>query len=76
MPRLNCTFERFIAILEAHGFALHRHEGTSHRQYRGIVSGQIRLVTVAAHRMADTIKPGTLASMIRQSGLPKALFRS
>src|SRR5574337_1294252 len=30
---------------------------------------------VAAHRMSDDIRPGTLPSMIRQSGLPKRLFR-
>ena len=75
MPRLSCTFDRFIAILLAYGFVLQRHEGTSHRHYRGVVGGQVRYVTVAAHRLADTIKPGTLGSMIRQSGLPKALFR-
>ncbi len=33
------------------------------------------MVSVACHRESDDIKPGTLASMIRQSGLPKKLFR-
>ncbi|MGA9826644.1 MAG: type II toxin-antitoxin system HicA family toxin [Methylocystis sp.] len=33
------------------------------------------LVTVAAHSYSDEIKPGTLAAMIRQSGLPRNLFR-
>ncbi|MBX9730270.1 MAG: type II toxin-antitoxin system HicA family toxin [Sphingomonas sp.] len=54
---------------------LHRHDGGSHRQYRGEIGGKVRLVTVAAHRLSDDIKPGTLDSMIRQSGLSKALFR-
>lgn len=76
MPRLVCTFERFIAILEANGFQLHRHDGTSHRQYRGVVGGDVKFVTVAAHRMSDDIKRGTLSSMIRQSGLNKSLFRN
>lgn len=76
MPRLSCSFDRFIAIIEAHGFSLHRHDGGSHRHYRGTVNGEVRLVTVAAHRLSDDIKPGTLNAMIRQSGLPKALFRN
>lgn len=47
----------------------------SHAIYRGKTNGEVRLVTVAAHRMTDDIEPGTLGSMIRQSGLPKNLFR-
>lgn len=75
MPRLNCTFREFIAIILRHGFALGRHEGTSHRIYRGVVDGEPRIVVVAAHNLHDEIKPGTLDAMIRQSGLPKKLFR-
>jgi len=75
MPRLNCTFDRFIAILEQHGFALHRHGATSHRRYRGVIDGEVRFVDVAYHRITDAIRTGTLNSMIRQSGLPKRLFR-
>jgi predicted RNA binding protein YcfA (HicA-like mRNA interferase family) len=74
LPRLKCTFREFIAIIESHYFKEVRQEG-SHRRYQGIVGGQIRLVTVAFHSIGDEIKPGTLASMIRQSGLPKQLFR-
>ena len=75
MPRLNCSFERFIAIIEHHGFVLHRHGATSHRRYRGVIQGEVRFVDVAFHRIGDPIRQGTLNSMIRQSGLPKALFR-
>jgi predicted RNA binding protein YcfA (HicA-like mRNA interferase family) len=74
VPRLKCTFREFIAIIEAHGFALERYEG-SHRNYIGVVSEERRLVTVAPHSFKDEIKPETLASMIRQSGLSKKLFR-
>lgn len=74
MPSLKCTFREFLAILEAHKFVFERQE-SSHRQYRGIVGGQTRLVTVAYHNLGDEIKPLTLKSMIRQSGLPKRLFR-
>ena len=68
-------FREFIRILEAHGFALHRQRG-SHRTYKGEVAGELRLVVVACHRQTDDIKPGTFASMIRQSGLSKSLFRT
>jgi predicted RNA binding protein YcfA (HicA-like mRNA interferase family) len=69
------TFDAFVRILESHGFALVRQGKGSHAIYRGKTNGEVRLVTVAAHRMTDDIEPGTLGSMIRQSGLPKNLFR-
>jgi predicted RNA binding protein YcfA (HicA-like mRNA interferase family) len=69
------TFGRFVEILRAHGFVLHRQSATSHAIYRGEVDGKVQQVVVAAHRMSDDVKPGTLASMIRQSGLPRKLFR-
>ena len=75
MPRLKCTFRQFIAIIEAHGFSLARHDSGSHRVYRAVISGQVRLVVVAYHDIGDDIRLGTLESMIRQSGLPKRLFR-
>jgi predicted RNA binding protein YcfA (HicA-like mRNA interferase family) len=67
-------FRDFIRILEAHGFALDRQRG-SHRTYQGLVAGKMRVVTVACHRESDDIKPGTLSSMIRNSGLSKRHFR-
>lgn len=68
-------FSRFIEIIRANGFELHRQGSGSHAIYRGVVGGDVKLVTVAAHRMSDEIKPGTLAAMVRQSGLPKGIFR-
>lgn len=68
-------FRDFIDIIEENGFELHRHGATSHRRYRGTVNGQVHYVDVAAHRLSDDILPKTLASMIRQSGLSKKLFR-
>ena len=76
MPRLTCTFDRFIATIEQHGFIRHRQGATSHRVYRREADGVVHMVVVACHRLSDEIKPGTLASMIRQTGLPKALFRA
>jgi predicted RNA binding protein YcfA (HicA-like mRNA interferase family) len=75
VPRLKCTFQEFIKIIEAHGFKLNRQRGTSHRIYVGFVGGIRCVVPVAVHNMGDEIKIGTLESMIRQSGLPKKLFR-
>ena len=75
MPRLVLTFGQFLEILLSNGFELHRKGATSHRRYRGIVSGRVQMVDLAAHNMNDEIRPGTLQSMIRQSGLPKSAFR-
>lgn len=75
MPRLKATGKQVIEILLANGFALHRHDGGSHRRYRGIVNGEVRFVDVAVHNLNDNIITGTLNSIVRQSGLPKRLFR-
>ncbi|MCC6918563.1 MAG: type II toxin-antitoxin system HicA family toxin [Alphaproteobacteria bacterium] len=72
---MKCTFRDFIRIIEDHGFILIRHDGSSHRRYRAVRSGRVWLVDVAMHHPGDEIAPGTLASMIRQSGLSKGLFR-
>lgn len=77
MPRLKCTFREVIQIIEANGFTIvaGRTSG-SHRQYKKHVSANdVRLVTVAYHSINDDVLPDTLASIIRQSGLPKQLFR-
>jgi len=66
-------FRDFTGILLKHGFTLDRQRG-SHRQYKAVVNGKIRLVTVAG-RDGDDIQRPNLASMIRQSGLSKKLFR-
>ncbi|MCH2394626.1 type II toxin-antitoxin system HicA family toxin [Oceanibaculum sp.] len=68
------NFRDFLRILEANGFELARQRG-SHRTYRGVMNGETKIVVVACTREGDEIKPGTLGSMIRQSGLPKSLFR-
>jgi predicted RNA binding protein YcfA (HicA-like mRNA interferase family) len=75
LPRLKCTFREFIAIIEKHGFVLHRQGAGSHCRYRAVMDNEVRFVDVAAHNLNDEIALGTLNSMIRQSGLPKRLFR-
>jgi len=74
VPRLKCTFRDFIDILESARFEVVRTEAT-HRRYVGVVDKKTCNVTVAFHSINDVIRPDTLASMIRQSGLPKRLFR-
>lgn len=61
-----------LRLLQAHGFTLERQNG-SHRQLTGKVGGLRRLVTVSGHE-GDDIRPGTLAAIRRQSGLPRRLF--
>ncbi|MDE2133492.1 MAG: type II toxin-antitoxin system HicA family toxin [Alphaproteobacteria bacterium] len=72
---MKCTFREFLEILLRSGFVEQRVAKGSHRRFRSVVDGQVRLVTFAPHNINDEIKLGTLKSMIRQSGLPEALFR-
>lgn len=65
-----------MGILLAAGFLLHRHDGTSHRRYRGVINGEIRYADVAVHNLNDDIPIGTLQSIIRQSGYPKICFEN
>lgn len=67
-------FQEVIRILLDSRFALDRQKG-SHRIYKGVVAGKVRMVVVSVHRESDDVKPGTLASIVRQSALPKELFR-
>ncbi|MDA8052016.1 MAG: type II toxin-antitoxin system HicA family toxin [Rhodospirillales bacterium] len=67
-------FREFVRILDTHGFTLDRERG-SHKQFKGIVGGRMRLVTVDYDQAGDDIPKRNLASMVRQSGLPKKLFR-
>lgn len=62
-----------IRVLTDNGFRQVRQSG-SHRQFEGFVKGQRRLATVAG-KESDDIKPGTLAAIRQQSGLPRKLFR-
>ena len=59
-----------LDILVAHGFTTIRQNGTSHRQFRGVV----RMVTLAG-KPSDDVAIGTLQSIIRQSGLTRGAFR-
>ena len=67
-------FRDFVQIITARGFVLERQRG-SHRIYRARIDGRQRTVVVACHNEGDDIKRRTLASMIRQTSLPRSLFR-
>jgi predicted RNA binding protein YcfA (HicA-like mRNA interferase family) len=68
------NYRQVIDILQRHGFTEIRCKG-SHRLYEGMVGNLRRLVTVAYHKEGQDVAPGTLASMIRQSGMSKDEFK-
>ena len=51
-----------------------RHNGTSHRQLRAVIDGEVRMTTLAG-KLSDEVAIGTLQAIIRQSGLPRKAFR-
>ena len=69
MPRsvFNWDFNDVVAFLKEHGFRLNHTEG-SHYYYVGQYGGSFRQVEVHFHG-SKSIKPRTLKSMIRQSGI-------
>jgi predicted RNA binding protein YcfA (HicA-like mRNA interferase family) len=74
MPKLRTLSGAQVrAILEAHGFVLARHDGTSHMIMQKTTTTSTITVVVPAHK---TIKTGTLTGIIRQSGLGRGPFES
>jgi predicted RNA binding protein YcfA (HicA-like mRNA interferase family) len=67
MPK-RLTQDEIETVLRDHGFPLARQSG-SHR----IWTDGVRTTVVPAHGKAVSI--GTLCAIIRQSGLPRGLFR-
>ncbi len=71
MPRLrSMSGQQARAILERHGFTLARQRGSHMMMRKTTPEGNI-LVPIPNHRELDI---GTLASIIRLSGLDRALF--
>jgi predicted RNA binding protein YcfA (HicA-like mRNA interferase family) len=58
--------KRAIEIIEAAGWELARHKGSSHRQYRK--TGNPNVVTVPGHPR-DDVPAGTLATIRRLTGI-------
>ncbi len=57
-----------INMIEEDGWFLVRQKG-SHKQYKHKLKKG--LVTIAAHKMADEIAPGTLNSILKQAQIKK-----
>ena len=67
-------YREFIGILEAHGFSFTRQEDTHHFN-EGVVNGRREVVSCDYNQEGEDISPRNFASMIRQSKLPRKLFR-
>ena len=65
-----------LRVLNDNGFSpkAHRSRG-SHQQYQGSHSGREWVVTLAFSQPGEDVDRRILASIIRQSGLDKRLFR-
>lgn len=72
MPRLVIDQKEFLKILKSNNFYFKRQEG-SHQAWEGFVNGKRMVVSV--DKKFDTYNGWLLNSMIRQSGLPKRIFR-
>ncbi|MBI4146264.1 type II toxin-antitoxin system HicA family toxin [Candidatus Woesearchaeota archaeon] len=70
LPRL--TGKEVLKELLKQGFIVRNQRG-SHVQLLGLVRGEKRLVSVPLHGN-DELAPGTLLSIIRQSGFTKEEF--
>ena len=57
-------YRDFVPILVENGFVLDRRKDP-HRQYKGVVNGETRLVTVDYSQPGEDIKIKNLKSMIR-----------
>jgi predicted RNA binding protein YcfA (HicA-like mRNA interferase family) len=71
MPRVNLSSKDVERVLRRNGFQLASQKG-SHQQFRGILEGKKRRVTVLANKKDFDIK--TFKSMVRQSGLGEEKF--
>jgi len=57
-------------ILRRHGF-VEVHQRGSHLKMRRTVGGKVTVVSIPQHR---TVKPGTLRSILRHTGIPRSEF--
>lgn len=75
VSRLKLTYDQIREILEKHGFECIRHQGSSHRRYRGVVNGEVRFVDLSPHNWSEDVGPVMIGMIQRQSGLAKKTFR-
>ena len=69
--RVNISSRDIERVLKKHGFKIIGQKG-SHQQFKGIINGKKRRVTVLANKHNFDIK--TFQSMVRQSGLKESDF--
>ena len=69
-------YSRVVDVLSENGIKFKREGKGSHRIYEGSYLGTIHSVTLSFARPGADVPPGTLSAIIRQSGLPKNLFRA
>ena len=69
-------YREVLEILTSNGFYFKREGKGSHTVYEAIHSNRTWTVILAYSHLGDDIRPNTLRSIIRQSGLPKDLFRN
>ena len=69
-------YREALEILTGNGFYFKREGKGSHRVYEGSHSNRTWTVILSYSHLGDDIRPNTLRSIIRQSGLPKDRFRN
>ena len=69
-------YRDFIDIIEAEGFVeLTKKQRGDHHKYQGYVDDVRKMVTAAYKQGGEDITKTNLGYMIKQSGLPKKVFR-
>lgn len=71
VPKVNITSREIEKVLRRYGFVFVGQKG-SHQQFKGIIKGVKRRVTVLDNKKDFDIK--TFQSMVRQSGLEEINF--
>jgi len=71
MPRINISSKEIEKVLRKYGFQIAGRKG-SHQQFKGLINGKKRRVTVLGNKKDFDIK--TFQSMVRQSGMKDQNF--
>ena len=68
-------YREVLRILRDNGFSYKRDGKGKHTIWEGKHSGKTYVVTLSYDQEGNDVPKGTLDNIIRQSGLPKKLFR-
>lgn len=69
------TYRQLMRILADNDCKVVRNPSGSHVIYERITPEKRYVFPVSSSKSGDDVAPGTLAAIIRQSGLPKKLFK-